>query len=222
MCLFSGSRRSKLPYSSVLILVWLLGRVSIVLARMFMCVGSSGILKALLFLCCYCWKFASHIRLSFVLFQVFCSLLWCFLHRRKCCWLRFPLSYVVFNKVCEVALATQAGVMRRSIKVSSFIVLKCTNLIHFRLTAGRVDSAGVHSYVLGCLWTFTVYCNTVGRHGYSFLPTTCNHIQWTISDGNRTDSPDWRHLRESHVTDGEPETVVSASLQKIKSDYKPT
>ena len=38
MCLFSGSRRSKLPYSSVLILVWLLGRVSIVLARMFMMV----------------------------------------------------------------------------------------------------------------------------------------------------------------------------------------
>ena len=33
MCLFSGSRRSKLPYSSGLILVWLLGRVSIVLAR---------------------------------------------------------------------------------------------------------------------------------------------------------------------------------------------
>ena len=31
MCLFSGSRRSKLPYSSVLISVWLLGRVSIVL-----------------------------------------------------------------------------------------------------------------------------------------------------------------------------------------------
>ena len=28
MCLFSGSRRSKLPCSSVLILVWLLGRVS--------------------------------------------------------------------------------------------------------------------------------------------------------------------------------------------------
>ena len=34
---------------------------------------------------------------------------------------------------------------------------------------------------------------------------------------NRTDSPDWRHFRESHVTDGEPETAVSASLQKIKS-----
>ena len=34
MCLFSGSLRSKLPYSSVLILVWLLGRVSIFLARM--------------------------------------------------------------------------------------------------------------------------------------------------------------------------------------------
>ena len=34
MCLFSGSLKSKLPYSSVLILVWLLGRVSIFLARM--------------------------------------------------------------------------------------------------------------------------------------------------------------------------------------------
>ena len=29
--------------------------------------------------------------------------------------------------------------------------------------------------------------------------------------------PDWRHFRESHVTDGVPETAVSASLQKIKS-----
>ena len=36
MCLFSGSRRSKLPYSSVLILVWLLGRVSVVLALAFL------------------------------------------------------------------------------------------------------------------------------------------------------------------------------------------
>ena len=26
----------------------------------------------------------------------------------------------------------------------------------------------------------------------------------------------WRHFRESHVTNGEPETVISASLQKIK------
>ena len=28
---------------------------------------------------------------------------------------------------------------------------------------------------------------------------------------------DWCHFLENHVTDGEPETVVSASLQKIKS-----
>ena len=27
-------------------------------------------------------------------------------------------------------------------------------------------------------------------------------------------SPDWRHFREGHVTDGEPETAVSASLHK--------
>ena len=33
----------------------------------------------------------------------------------------------------------------------------------------------------------------------------------------RTDSPDWRHFREGHVTYGEPETAVSASLQKLKS-----
>ena len=32
-----------------------------------------------------------------------------------------------------------------------------------------------------------------------------------------SDFPDWRHFPESHVIDGEPETVVSASLQKIKS-----
>ena len=35
------------------------------------------------------------------------------------------------------------------------------------------------------------------------------------------DSPDWRHFWESHVTDGEPETVVSASLQKMKPIKNP-
>ena len=39
-----------------------------------------------------------------------------------------------------------------------------------------------------------------------------NNLRWQPHD-----SPDWRHFRESHVTDGEPETAVSASLQKIKS-----
>ena len=37
----------------------------------------------------------------------------------------------------------------------------------------------------------------------------------------QTDSPDWRHFQESHMTDVEPETVVSASLQKIKSIKNP-
>ena len=47
-------------------------------------------------------------------------------------------------------------------------------------TSQRVDSAGtLHGYVLGCLWIVTVCCNTVGRHGYSFLSTTRIHIQWT-------------------------------------------
>ena len=47
--------------------------------------------------------------------------------------------HAVFHGVCEIALtvvlATQMGVMRRSKKVSSFELL---NLIHFRLTAGRL------------------------------------------------------------------------------------
>ena len=46
----------------------------------------------------------------------------------------------VFHGVCEIALtevlATQMGVMRRSKKVSDR--LNCINLIHFRLTAGRL------------------------------------------------------------------------------------
>ena len=45
----------------------------------------------------------------------------------------------VFHGFCEIALtevlATQMGVMRRSKKVRSF---ECINLIHFRLTAGRL------------------------------------------------------------------------------------
>ena len=45
----------------------------------------------------------------------------------------------VFHGVCEIALtevlATQMGVMRRSKKVGS---LNYINLIHFRLTAGRL------------------------------------------------------------------------------------
>ena len=100
--------------------------------------GYSVIPKALLFLCCYCWKSASHIHLSFILFQVFCSLLWCFLHRRKYYWLQIPLWYAVFNKVCEI----------HSVKCSLYkwawwgaasksSHLKCTNLIHFHLTAGQ-------------------------------------------------------------------------------------
>jgi len=49
--------------------------------------------------------------------------------------------HAVFHGVCEIALtevlATQMGVMRRSKKVSSFELYKF-NLIHFRLTPGRL------------------------------------------------------------------------------------
>ena len=66
----------------------------------------------------------------------------CFLHRRKCRWLQIPLWYAVFNKVCEIALsevlATQMGVMRRSIKVSSFEMHKFVPFF----ASHRVYSAG--------------------------------------------------------------------------------
>ena len=48
----------------------------------------------------------------------------------------------VFHGFCEIALtevlATQMGVMRRSKKSDR---LKCINLIHFRLTAGRLPGS---------------------------------------------------------------------------------
>ena len=54
--------------------------------------------------------------------------------------------HAVFHGVCEIALtevlATQMGVMRRSKKVSGAARksarLNCINLIHFRLTVGRL------------------------------------------------------------------------------------
>ena len=109
------------------------------------CVGTSIILKALLFLfCCYCWKSASPIRLSFVLFQGFCSLLWWFLHRRKCCWLQILLWYAVFNKVCKIAfsevLATQMGVMKHS---QSQLIWNAQ--IWSIFTSQRVNSVGTHA-----------------------------------------------------------------------------
>ena len=87
-------------------------------------------------------------------------------HRRKCCWLQIPLWYAVFNKVCEIALsevlATQMGVLRRSIKANSFEMHKFDP---FSPHTGSIHRKLVHSYVLGCLWIVTVCCNTVGRHG---------------------------------------------------------
>ena len=87
--------------------------------------------------------------------------------------------------------------------------------------SGSIPRELVHSYAWGCLWVVTVCCNTVGQHGRAFCRphayTVNEQSKMATSDLRRTDSPDWRHFRESHVTDGEPETAVSASLQKIKS-----
>ena len=103
------------------------------------CVGTrcyiEGPFISLLLLLKVCFAYLFIVRF---VFQVFCSLLWCFLHRRKCCWLQIPLWYAVFNKVCEITLsemlATHMGVMGAALTSAR---LKCTNLIYFRLTAGR-------------------------------------------------------------------------------------
>ena len=80
---------------------------------------------------------------------------------------------------------------------------------------GSIARELVHCYTWGRLRIVTVHGNTVGRQ--TFLLTTCihsllNNLRW---------HPHWlprlMSLPGSHVTDGEPETVVSASLQKIKS-----
>ena len=42
--------------------------------------------------------------------------------------------------------------------------LNCINLIHFRLTAGRLRGELVHCYTWGRLRIVTVHGNTVGRH----------------------------------------------------------
>ena len=73
----------------------------------------------------------------------------------------------VFHGVCEIALtevlATQTGVMRRSKKVNR---LNCINLIHFRLTAGRLgrSSCIVIPGVVCELLQFVAKHYTVGWH----------------------------------------------------------
>ena len=39
-------------------------------------------------------------------------------------------------------------------------------------------------------------------------------------DGNRTDSLDWRHFRESHVTDGEQSWPAYKKIKSIKNQLK--
>ena len=67
--------------------------------------------------------------------------------------------------------------LRRSIKISSFEFYKFDP---FSPHSRSIPRELVHSYALGCLWVVTVCCNTVGRHGQSFLSATGIHIQWTI------------------------------------------
>ena len=127
------------------------------------------------------------------------------------------LRHAVFHGVCEIALtevlATQMGEMRRSKKIRSFELYKFNPLLPH---CGSIARELVHCYTWGRLRIVTVRGNTVGRRS-SFLSTTRIHsllknLRW---------QPHWlprlTSLPRSHVTDGEPETVVLASLQKIKS-----
>ena len=99
--------------------------------------------------------------------------------------------------------------------------LNCIDLIHFRLTAGRLRGSSCIVIPVGS----SANCYSSRQHSrpawLTLLSTTCIHsllknLRW---------QPHWlprlTSLPGSHVTDGEPETVVSASLQKIKSIKTP-
>ena len=65
------------------------------------------------------------------------------------------LIYAVFNKECAIALskvlATQMGVMKHSIKVSSFEMHKFDPFLPHTSHSGLILQELMHSYVLGCL-----------------------------------------------------------------------
>ena len=114
------------------------------------------------------------------------------------------LRHAVFHGVCKIALtevlARQMGMMRCSKKVSSFELYKLNPL---SLHCGSMAREVVHCYTWGHLRIVTVRGNTV-----TFCRPHAYTVYWRIWDGNRTDSPDWRHFR--------------GSLQKIKSIKNPT
>ena len=145
--------------------------------------------------CSFCF------RCSAVFFRGFCTG-----GNAVACWLQIPLWYVVFNNVCEIALsevlATQMGMIMRSIKVSSFEMHKFDPFLPHR---GSIPRELVHSYVACEPLLFLQH----SRPAWVELFVDNMHT-------HHSHSPDWHHFRESHVTDGEPESVVLASLQKIK------
>ena len=102
---------------------------------------------------------------------------------------------------------------------------QCRSMVQYSFTSTetrrlvRTDSSGRPPRLSHSSWTMppTNLLTYSSFLSVSFWPQI-----WCVPrHRNRTDSPDWRHFHESHVTDGEPETVVSASLQKIKSIKNP-
>ena len=68
--------------------------------------------------------------------------------------------------------------LRRSIKVSSFELYKFDP---FSPHSGSIPRLLVHNYALGCLWTVTVCCNTVGWHGRAF----CRPHTYTFNEQSK-------------------------------------
>ena len=113
---------------------------------------------------------------------------------------------------------TQMGVMRRSKKVSSFELYKFNPLSPH---CGSIARELVHCYTWGRLRIVTVRGNTVGRHSYFF----CRPHAYTVVLKNLR----WPPHRLPRLTSlpgksrdwWRTETVVYASLQKIKSIKNP-
>ena len=94
----------------------------------------------------------------------------------------FWYSVIKFTKSCSAKCSLHKWVwLRHSIKVSSFGLYKFDP---FSPDSGSIPQELVHSCALGCLWVVTVCCNTVGRHGSSFL--------WDHTHTHSMSNPRWQ------------------------------
>ena len=145
-----------------------------------------------------------YICLLFILFQVFCRLLWWFLHRRKCCWLQIPLWYVVFNSLWN---CTQRSAHYTN-GCDEVCQLVWNAQIWSTFASQWVDSMGTCAQL--CL-RLLVNCNSLLQHSrLAWSELFVNHAH-THSVNNLRWQPQWLRRLTSLPKKS------CASLQKTKS-----